>query len=150
MKVYIRHNATTKTGYEVVSTLDNGEVVVTELNRKTTDNYLYMPDHVVQATNRRLIGIALIEKSMKDGEFEVEAKEYRAPRVLGPRDENGNHKKLEDYLTDEEKSIIANIMAEAKKRKEADKPKPLTEVEKAQREYEKAKAKLEKLMGAQA
>ena len=150
MKVSIRQNATTKTGYEIVTTLDNGEVVVRELNRKTTDNYIYMPDDVVQTTNRRLIGIALIEKSMKDGEFEVEAKEYRAPRVLGPRDENGNHKKLEDYLTDEEKATIAKIMAEAKKRKEADKPKPLTELEKAKREYERKKAAYEKLLGAQA
>jgi hypothetical protein len=144
MKVYIRQNATTKTGYELVSIDELGNEVVQEIE-KTYPNEPYTLVLPSNESNRKYFNSKKVEAA--GGEIELT---YKESKTLGPRENGSPRKKLEDYLTDEEKSIIANIMAEAKKRKEADKPKPLTELEKAQREYEKAKARWEKLTGAQA
>lgn len=147
MKVYIRQNATTKTGYEIVSINDDGQEICqaienTVLEKKTNVNWLVLPEN---AANRKLINPAKLEKA--NGFIELT---YKESKVLGPRENASPRKKLEDYLTDEEKAIIADIMEKAKERREADKPKPLTPVEKAKRELERAQAKLDELMRAQA
>lgn len=57
-------------------------------------------------------------------------------------------KKLEDYLTDEEKATIEAIMAKCKARKEADKPSDKEkQILKAQREIEKYTKMLNDLKG---
>lgn len=142
MKVFIRQNATTKTGYELVSIDELGNENVqpiekTVLEKKTNINWLVLPEN---AANRKLINPAKLEKA--GGYLELT---YKESVVIGPRGENGEpRKKLEEYLTDEEKTIIADIMAKAKARREADKPKPLTEKEKLQRQLAKLQEKLAK------
>lgn len=145
MKYFITLNPLTKHGFELVKVDDEGNTTYHCLDRKTPDDYLYLPDDVVKATNRRLIGMNAVRKANVE-RYELTVKEYREPRVLGPRDNTAPRKKLEDYLTEEEKSIIAKIMEECKKRREADKPKPLTEIEKAKIAAEKAQAKYERLL----
>lgn len=141
MKVYIRQNATTKTGYEIVSINDDGQEVCQAIEQITHDGISFiLPEN---PSNRKYWAIKRV------GDEPVELT-YKESKVLGPRENTTPRKKLEDYLTEEEKSIIADIMEKAKKRRENDKPKPLTPVEKARREFERAQAKLEKLLGAQA
>lgn len=145
MKYFITPNTLTKHGFELIKVDENGIETVVALDKKTADDYLYLPDDVVKATNRRLIGINGIKKANVE-RYELTVKEYHEPRVLGPRDNSQPRKKLEDYLTDEEKAIIEDLMNKAKARKEADKPKPLTEVEKAKIAAQKAQAKYEALL----
>lgn len=145
MKYFIQLNPLTKHGFELVEVKNDGTEIVRALDKKTADDYLYLPDDVVKATNRRLIGMNAIKKANVE-RFELTVKEYKEPRVLGPRDNSTPRKKLEDYLTDEEKATIAEIMEKAKARKEADKPKPLSEIDKARLAAEKAKAKYEALL----
>ena len=66
------------------------------------------------------------------------------PRVTPPRVLNTG-KKLEDYMTDEERKTIDAIMEKCRQRKEADKPKELTEVEKLQAKIAKLQAKVQEL-----
>lgn len=146
MKYYIQPNATAKHGYELVKIDDNGNEVVMALDKKTTDNYLYMPDEVINATNRRLVGINGIKKANVE-RYELTPKEYKEPRVLGSHSNGEPRKKLDEYLTQEEKDILTELLARAKaRREEATKKVPLTPLEKARREYERKKATYEKLM----
>lgn len=145
MKYYIQQSETAKHGFELVKIDENGNEIIEKLDRKTADDYLYLPDDVVKATNRRLIGINAIKKANVQ-RYELTAKEYKEPRVLGQRTENGSTKKLIDYLTDEEKATIENLMKLAKERRDAEKSKAMSPLEKARREYERKKAIYEKLM----
>ena len=113
MKYYIQKNAQAKHGYELVKMSDNGDVEIIALNKKTTDNYLHLPEEVVTATNRRLIGMALLAK---EGDmYELTTKEPHEPRKLAP---SGNGKKLLEYATDEERKTIEAIIAKCKERRE--------------------------------
>lgn len=143
MKVYIRQNATTKTGYEVVTIDDNGVETCQAIDNITHDGIsLILPEN---PSNRKFWAIKRL------GEEPIELT-YKASKTFGPRTNSGEpRKKLEDYMTDEEKATIADILAKAKaRREEANKKVPLTELEKAQRAYERALAKLNTLKGAQA
>lgn len=142
MKYFITHNTQSPTGYAMVVELDDGQKEVkmidkTALENKTNINWLVLPENPM---NRKLINPAKVDKL---GEVELT---YKESIVLGPRDHSQPRKKLEDYLTDEEKATIAEIMEKAKARKEADKPKPLSELDKARLAAEKAKAKYEALL----
>ena len=145
MKYFITHNPQSPTGYSMIVEDGNktDEIMITEttLEKKTNIHWLVLPENPM---NRKLINPSKVDKL---GKVELT---YKEPIVLGPRNENGSHKKLEDYLTDEEKAIIADLMAKAKARKEADKPKPLTEKEKLMRQIEKLTAKLNNLNEAEA
>lgn len=149
MKYFIQQNPQSKYGYELVKVADDGQETVEQLNRKTPDHYLYLPDDVKADTNRTFIGINLLNKT-NSYRYELTPKEYRAPRVLGSYTNGEPRKKLEDYLTDDEKAIIEDLMTKAKARREEEAKKAQDPVEKARREYEKALAKYNALMGAQA
>ena len=68
--------------------------------------------------------------------------EYKAPRTINV---SGPRKSDKDYMTDEERQIIAEIMEKCKERRLADKPQPKTDLEKAQAKLEKAQRELEAL-----
>ena len=139
MKTFITRNAEAKTGYAIVTKEDDGNIVdIMLINEYDPSNpkSLKLPEN---PSNRKYFSIEKIGD-------EVELT-YKETKVLGPR---GNSKKIEDYITDEEKAIITDIMAKAKARKEADKPRELTPVEKAQLKIEKAKKELEKLLAEEA
>ena len=115
-----------------------GQETTFELNKKTTDNYLYLPEQCVKDTNRRLISIKMISGVEM---YEITPKEYHEPRTLST-----NTKSLMDYLNDEDKAIFTQLIEKAKKaREEATKKEVLTPVEKAQRAVERAMAKLKAL-----
>lgn len=142
MKYFITHNSQTPTGYQMTVVNDDGQetfvpIEKTVLEKKTGINWLVLPENPM---NRKLINPAKVDKL---GKVELT---YKESIVLRPRDNSQPRKKLEDYLTDEEKAIIEDLMSKAKARKEADKPKPLTEVEKAKIAAQKAQAKYEALL----
>ena len=137
MKVFIRQNVSTKTGYEIVSIDELGNENVQPITDITKDGKSYiLPDN---PSNRHFWAISRVQ----DEPVELT---YKESKTFGPRDNSQPRKKLEDYLTDEEKAIIEDLMNKAKARKEADKPKPLTEVEKAKIAAQKAQAKYEALL----
>ena len=138
MKYYTKQNSNTKHGYELVAIDHNGHETTFELNKKTTDNYLYLPEQCVKDTNRRLISMKMISTSDM---YEITPKEYHEPRTLST-----NTTSLMDYLNDEDRAIFTQLIEKAKKaREEATKKEALTPVEKAQRAVERAMAKLKAL-----
>ena len=146
MKYYITANPNSKHGYDLI--VDNdGETQVIELTRKTTDNYLHIPEQCASETNRRLVSIAMIQKADVDM-FEVTPREYREPRKLSTSN-NVSRKGLEEYLNEEDKALFLALVEKAKTaREEATKKVPLTPIEKAQRKLAQAQAQLEKLLNA--
>ena len=71
--------------------------------------------------------------------------EVKTHRVLGPQN-RGPVKLLEDYLEGKDRETYLALVEKAKKAKEeATKKQPMTELEKAQRAYERAKARVEAL-----
>ena len=141
MKYFAQLNTNAKHNYELVCVDDNGNEIILPLNKKTTDNYLYMPECVVNDTNRRLVSIAMIEKSKAD-RFEINPKEHKEPRKL----DMTNRKGLEEYLEGEDKEMYLALIEKAKKaREEANKKAPMSDLEKAMRAVERAQAKLAEL-----
>lgn len=141
MKTFITTSSKAATGYELRVQNDDNSVDVTYIE-KTYPNEPYTLVLPQNPSNRKYFNSKKVDAA--GGTIELTFKESK---TFGPRTNNGEpKKKLEDYLTDEEKSILADIMAKAKARREADKPKPLTEVEKAKRAAEKAQAKYEALL----
>ena len=113
---------------------DNDNIVELEPNK---DYYVKLPQN---SCNRVWVSCKKVDNAPNQtidyGDI------VKIPRVLGPY----NHgKKLEDYMTAEEKAIVDEIMAKCAERKAADKPKPLTDLEKAERELKRAMKKLEAL-----
>ena len=141
MKYFAQLNTNAKHNYELICVDDNGNETILPLNKKTTDNYLYMPECVVNDTNRRLVSIAMIEKSKAD-RFEITPKEHKEPRKL----DMTNRKGLEEYLEGEDKEMYLALVEKAKKaREEANKKAPMSDLEKAMRAVERAQAKLAEL-----
>ena len=134
MKYYVQRNENARFGLECVAVDENGVEKVFALNKKTTDNYLFLPDECVIATNRKLVGIKIVKEANVD-RYEITQRERLATTST---------KKLEDYMNDEDKATYLAIIERAKKAKE-EASKPMTELEKAQRAYDKALAKLEAL-----
>lgn len=72
---------------------------------------------------------------------------YKASKTFGPSSSHiPNEKLCEKYLTPEEFAEYKAIIEEAYKRRDEDKAKPKTELEKAQERVAKAKAAYEKLL----
>jgi hypothetical protein len=101
------------------------------------DYYLKLPKN---SCNRVWVSCRKVDES--EGQCIDYGDTVKIARTLGPR----NSKKLEEYMTEEEKRIIEEIMNRCKERKELDKPQPKTDVEKAKEKYEKYKREYEKLL----
>lgn len=146
MKYYAQFNPDAKHNYELVCVNDNGEVEsILALNKKTTDNYLHMPECVVNDTNRRLVSIAMIEKANVE-RFEITPKDYKEPRTLNVAPKKG----LEEWLEGDDKELFLALVEKAKKaREEAHKKVPMTELEKAIKARDKWLAKIEELKAQQ-
>ena len=71
---------------------------------------------------------------------------YKPTKVLGQSGPKMPNAKLISYLSEEEQEEYKAIIARAIAAKEADKKKPMTELEKAQAAFERAQTKLAKLM----
>ena len=138
MKTYIIKNTEAKTGYSIVTKEDDGRIVDTMLIDEYDPNNpksLKLPEN---PSNRKYFSI----EKIGDG---IELT-YKESKTFGPR---GSGKKIEDYLTAEEKKIIEEIYSKAKKRKEEEDKRELSPIEKAQKELEKWKKKVAELKKAE-
>lgn len=140
MKYFIQKNINTKFGYELVQTDNDGNEEIISLNRKTTDNCLYLPENCKNDTNRALISIKMLDKTTTD-RYEIVPKEYKTPRILG-----NNKKPLEDYLNDEDKELYLALVEKAKNAREEAAKKPMTEEEKLKAKIAKYQAQYEALL----
>jgi hypothetical protein len=123
-KIVIRRGQGTY-GYEYVVVSSDGTENIVPLNKKTTDECLYLPENPM---NRKYIAISKLEKN--GGYIELSSK-------IG----------VEDYLSDEDKELYFSLIKKAneeKKRREEE-AKNLSPMEKAQLEMKKAVAQCLKL-----
>lgn len=139
MKTIITTNSKAATGYAIEVHDDDGTIDVT-LIEKTYPNEPYTLVLPQNPSNRKYFNSKKVDAA--GGSIELT---YKESKVLGPRTESSEpRKKLEDYMTDEEKATVQAIMEAARKRREeATKKVPMSPVEKAKRAYERAMANYE-------
>ena len=114
---------------------------ITELTKvvhenKTGKDWIVLPEN---SSNRKVVDLAKVTEQPLE-------LNYRETRVIGPR---GSGKKLEDYMTPEERATVDAIMEACRERKLADKPQPKTELQKAMELVAKYQAKVAALQAAQ-
>lgn len=103
---------------------------------KTGKDWIVLPEN---SSNRKVVDLAKVTEQPLE-------LNYRETRVIGPR---GSGKKLEDYMTPEERATVDAIMEACRERKLADKPQPKTELQKAMELVAKYQAKVAALQAAQ-
>ena len=103
---------------------------------KTGKDWIVLPEN---SSNRKVVDLAKVTEQPLE-------LNYRETRVVGPR---GSGKKLEDYMTPEERATVDAIMEACRERKLADKPQPKTELQKAMDLVAKYQAKVAALQAAQ-
>ena len=108
---------------------DNGNIVEVTPNK---DYWLKLPTN---SCNRVWTNCAKVDKA--PNQIVDYGDEVKVPRTITGRT-SVERKPLEDYLSEEDRKTYLALVEKAKKaREEANKKKPLTELEKAQREVEK-------------
>ena len=112
------------------------EVTKVVHENKTGKDWIVLPEN---SANRKVVDLAKVTEQPLE-------LNYRETRVVGPR---GSGKKLEDYMTPEERATVDAIMAACRERKLADKPQPKTELQKAMDLVAKYQAKVAALQAAQ-
>ena len=113
---------------------DNGNVVEVTPNK---DYWLKLP---ANSCNRVWTNCAKVDKAAN--QCVDYGDEVKVPRTITGRSAV-ERKPLEDYLSEEDRKTYLALIEKAKKaREEATKKKPLTELEKAQREVEKWQARV--------
>lgn len=145
MKTYIVQTDSSKTGYALVVIDDNGNETVKPINSHYPgEKTLILPEN---PSNRKYFSPDKVDKA--GGKIELT---YKESKTFGPRTgEAAPRQSIEDFMTDDEKAVYNEILEKARQRREeARKPKKLTDVEKAQRALEKAKAAYEAILKAQA
>ena len=117
---------------------DDNIVEVTKVvhENKTGKDWIVLPEN---SANRKVVDLAKVTEQPLE-------LNYRETRVVGPR---GSGKKLEDYMTPEERATVDAIMEACRERKLADKPQPKTELQKAMDLVAKYQAKVAALQAAQ-
>lgn len=112
------------------------EVTKVVHDNKTGKDWYILPEN---SANRKCI----VADKVTEQPLELE---YKETRVVGPR---GSGKKVEDYMTPEERATVEAIFAACRERKLADKPQPKTELQKAMDQVAKYQAKVAALQAAQ-
>lgn len=126
-------------GYHVMDLDGNLGDVCTKIS---SDGYLYLTPN---AANRKVINFAKTEAFFAenpDGRIELK---YKVTRTIGSAGPSLPNAKLISYLPEAEQEEYRAIIARAIAARDAEKNKPLTEKEKAEKALAKAKAKLEAL-----
>lgn len=111
-------------------------------DKRTADGYIILTPNV---SNRKNINEKNAERFFAenpDGAIELT---YKASRKLGDAPKTIPNAKLISYLSEELQAEYKAIIDKAIAAREADRKKPMTELEKAQARLEKAKAALAKL-----
>lgn len=125
----IRKSTTARFGWEWVEISEDGTEVVKALNKKTTDDYLHLPENPF---NRRLIGLNFLAKQ---GDEWVVTYRDAAPRTTSGATSSTPHKGLEEYLEGEDRELYLALVEKAKKNRDAVKNDPIA---KAKAKYEAA------------
>ena len=108
---------------------DQGNIVELTPNK---DYWLKLP---ANSCNRVWTNCARVDKAID--QCVDYGDEVKMPRIVTGRS-NVERKPLEDYLEGDDRKLYLELVEKAKKaREEANKKKPLTKLEKAQREFEK-------------
>ena len=140
MKVLVRKNSNTNTGYELVTINDAGKEVSVAID-KTYPNEPFTLVLPANEANRKYFNSKKVEAS--GGEIELT---YKESKTIGPRTESAPRKGLEEYLEGKDKEMYLALVEKAKKaREEANKKAPMSDLEKAMRAVERAQAKLAEL-----
>ena len=140
MKVLVRRNSNTNTGYELVTINDAGKEVSIAID-KTYPNEPFTLVLPANEANRKYFNSKKVEAA--GGEIELTYKEIK---TIGPRTESAPRKGLEEYLEGKDKEMYLALVEKAKKaREEANKKAPMSDLEKAMRAVERAQAKLAEL-----
>ena len=144
MKVLVRKNSNTNTGYELVTIDDAGKETAVAIDKTDPANpmILKLPEN---ASNRKWFSIKKVDAA--GGEIELT---YKESKTIGPRAESAPRKGLEEYLEGKDKEMYLALVEKAKKaREEANKKAPMTEYEKRVRAVERAQARLAELQAQQ-
>lgn len=135
--ITIRKNAQTPTGYEVVN--GDGTILAIESTYKGEPNTLMLPTNTA---NRKYCNSKKVDEA-PNGELTLE---YKATQHYTS---GSTHKSWEDWLTDDDKTVLAELKARAEANKKAAKDSeakakndPLL---KAQKEMEKWQKKVDEL-----
>lgn len=140
MKVLVRKNSNTNTGYELVTINDAGKEVSVAID-KTYPNEPFTLVLPANEANRKYFNSKKVEAA--GGEIELA---YKESKTIGPRTESTPRKGLEEYLEGKDKEMYLALVEKAKKaREEANKKAPMSDLEKAMRAVERAQAKLAEL-----
>ena len=140
MKVLVRKNSNTNTGYELVTINDEGKEVSVSID-KTYPNEPFTLVLPANEANRKYFNSKKVEAA--GGEIELA---YKESKTIGPRTESAPRKGLEEYLEGKDKEMYLALVEKAKKaREEANKKAPMSDLEKAMRAVERAQAKLAEL-----
>lgn len=140
MKVLVRKNSSTNTGYELVTINDAGNEVSVAIDKTYPGEpfTLVLPANEV---NRKYFNSKKVDAA--GGEIELT---YKESKTLGPRTESAPRKGLEEYLGDEDRTVYLALVEKAKAAREAaNKKQPMTELEKAQRAVARYQAKVDEL-----
>ena len=124
-------------GYHVVD-FDGTEGPVCKV---TEENYIALTKN---KANRQWFSGAKAEKIFAEGATEIPLY-YKGTKHIGSSSSRLPNEKLISYLPEAEQNEYRAIIARAQAAKDADKVKPMTELEKAKAKLEKAKAALAKL-----
>ena len=144
MKVLVRKNSNTNTGYELVSINEAGREVAVAID-KTYPGEPFTLVLPANDANRKYFNSKKVDAA--GGSIELT---YKESKTIGPRTESAPRKGLEEYLEGEDKEIYLALVEKAKKaREEANKKAPMTEYEKRVRAVERAQAKLAELQSQQ-
>ena len=140
MKVLVRRNSNTNTGYELVTINDAGKEVAISID-KTYPNEPFTLVLPANEANRKYFNSKKVDAA--GGEIELT---YKESKTIGPRTESAPRKGLEEYLEGKDKEMYLALVEKAKKaREEANKKAPMSDLEKAMRAVERAQAKLAEL-----
>lgn len=126
-------------GYHVID-FDGSEGPV--CNKRTSDGYIILTPN---KSNRKNYNEANAEKFFAENPDGMIELRYKATKHIGSSSSRLPNEALIKYLSEEDQAEYKAIIARAMEAKEADKKKPMTELEKAQAKFEKAKAALAKL-----
>ena len=144
MKVLVRKNSNTNTGYELVTIDDAGKEVAVAID-KTYPNEPFTLVLPANEANRKYFNSKKVDAA--GGEIELT---YKESKTIGPRAESAPRKGLEEYLDGKDKETYLALVEKAKKAREAaNKKAPMTEYEKRVRAVERAQAKLAELQAQQ-
>lgn len=144
MKVLVRKNSNTNTGYELVTIDDAGKEVAVAIDRTYPGEpfTLVLPPN---GANRKYFNSKKVEAA--GGTIELT---YKESKTVGPRTESTPRKGLEEYLEGEDRAMYLALVEKAKANREAaNKKPPMTEEEKLRRRIARDEARIAELIAQQ-